>query len=577
MKRLAITSLAFALFLTGALAGRLLAPDHARATAAGAERKVLFYRNPMNPAVTSPTPAKDEMGMDYIPVYQGEEEPAGDGLPRVTVAPELANALGVRTAPVARGPLARPVETVGYVAFDEDRLSHVHVRVEGWIEDLRVRAVGERVEAGALLFRIYSPELVIAQEELLQARASGRRALVESSRKKLAALGVADSVIRDVERSGRAVQKVPMYAHHGGVVTRLDVRDGMFVGPTTDAVVLADLDSVWVLVDVFERQTAWVAAGQHAEITVAALPGRAWQGKVEYVYPTLDAMTRTLRLRLRFDNADGALRPNMYARATVHAEPRETLHIPREALIRTGSGERVVLARGAGRFQPVKVRSGFEAGERIAILEGLTEGDRVVTSAQFLLDSESSLEATLQRMTPADATPLKVVTAHGTVDAVMPAEHKLTLTHEPIAELGWPAMTMDFEVIEGIDLAEFASGTRVRFELHQLDQYRYRIAHMEATDMATPPAQAHQPDKPKVFPGRGVVNGIDAAAGRINITHEPMPALGWPPMTMDFTVAEGLRLDGIAPGAAVEFELRQLDAVSYELAAIRASDGGPRP
>jgi len=564
MKRLVIASLAFALFLAGVLAGRLLAPDQDQATAASAERKVLFYRNPMNPAVTSPTPAKDEMGMDYIPVYAGEEEPAGEGLPRVSVAPEIANALGVRTAPVARGPLARPVETVGYVAFDEDRLSHVHVRVEGWIEDLRVRAVGERVEAGALLFRIYSPELVIAQEELLQARASGRRALVESSRKKLAALGVADSVIRDVERSGRAVQKVPMYAHHGGVVTRLDVRDGMFVGPTTDAVVLADLDSVWVLVDVFERQAAWVATGQHAEITVAALPGRTWRGKVEYVYPTLDAMTRTLRLRLRFDNADGALRPNMYARATVHAEPRETLHIPREALIRTGSGERVVLARGEGRFQPVEVRSGFEAGDRVAILEGLAEGDRVVTSAQFLLDSESSLKATLQRMTPADAAPLKVVTAHGTIDAVMPGEHKLTLTHEPIAELGWPAMTMDFEVVEGVDLADFAPGARVRFELHQLDQYRYRIAHMETMDT------------PKLFPGRGVVNGIDAA-GRINITHEPMPALGWPPMTMDFTVAEGVRLDGIAPGVAVEFELRQLDAVTYELAAIRTGGGGPRP
>lgn len=578
MKHAVIAVLAVALFLAGLLAGRVLTPDHTPA-AASTERKVLFYRNPMNPAITSPTPAKDEMGMDYIPVYEGEEEPAGDGLPRVSVAPEIANALGVRTAPVAHGQVARPVDTVGYVAFDEDRLSHVHVRVEGWIEDLRVRAVGERVAAGALLFRIYSPELVVAQEELLQARASGRRALVESSRKKLAALGVADSVIREVERSGRAVQKVPMYAHHGGVVTQLNVRHGMFVGPTTDAIVLADLVSVWVLVDVFERQAAWVATGQHAEITVPALPGRTWRGKVEYIYPTLDAMTRTLRLRLRFDNADGALRPNMYARATVHAEPREALHIPREALIRTGSGERVVLALGEGRFQPVEVRSGFEAGERVAILEGLAEGDRVVTSAQFLLDSESSLKATLQRMRAADTTPLKVIEAHGVIAAVMPGEHRLSMNHEPIAELGWPAMTMDFDVADGVDLSTFTPGMRVRFELHQLDQYRYRIAGMAAAPaqaaVAVPdtrPAQATQR-----FAGRGLVNGFDAAAGHINITHEPMPALGWPPMTMDFTLAEGVRLDGIVPGATVEFELHQLDAVTYELVAIRTSGGGTRP
>ncbi|MGE0079668.1 MAG: efflux RND transporter periplasmic adaptor subunit [Thiohalomonadaceae bacterium] len=579
MNRTLVAILAVALFAGGLLAGRALAPDHDQAVASG-ERKVLFYRNPMNPAITSPTPAKDEMGMDYIPVYEGEDEEArGDGLPRVTVAPEIANALGVRTAAAVRGELARPIDTVGYVAWDENRLSHVHVRVQGWIEDLAVRAVGDRVDAGDLLFRIYSPELVIAQDELLQARASGgRRVLVESSRKKLAALGVADSVIREVERAGRTLLKVPVYAAQTGVVTELNVREGVFVQPATDAVVLADLGSVWVLADVFERQAAWVAPGQRATITVPALPGREWTGVVEYIYPTLDPATRTLRLRLRFDNPDGALKPNMYARATVHAEPREALHIPREALIRTGSGERVVLARGDGRFQPVAVRSGFEAGERVTIEEGLAEGDRVVTSAQFLIDSESNLKATLQRMTAMEAEPLKVVTAHGTIEELI-GEHKLSMTHDPIAELGWPAMTMDFDVAADVDLSAFAPGTRVRFELHQLDQYRYRIANIsKAEAQENAPASTGAPaDTAKRFAGRGVVNGVDAAAGRITITHEPMPDLGWPPMTMDFTAAAGVRLDGIAPGTTVEFELRQLDAVTYELAAIRAAGGGPRP
>lgn len=577
MNRTLITILAVALFAAGVLAGRILAPDPGQ-TAVNGERKVLFYRNPMNPAITSPTPAKDEMGMDYIPVYEGEEEVAGDGLPRVRVQPEIANALGVRTAPVERGMLARPIDTVGYVTWDENRVSHVHVRVEGWVEDLAVRAVGERVKAGDLLFRVYSPALVIAQDELLQARADGRRALVESSRKKLTSLGVADSVIRDIERTGRTVQKVPVYAPQAGVITALNVREGAFVQPATEIMVLADAGSVWVMADVFERQAAWVATGQQATITVPALPGREWTGVVEYVYPELDPATRTLRLRLRFDNPDGVLKPHMYAHATVHAKPREALHIPREALIRTGSGERVVLARGDGWFQPVEVKSGFETGERVTIVDGLAEGDRVVTSAQFLIDSESSLKATLQRMTALDTKPLQVLTAHGTIDKVAGA-HRLTMTHEPIAALGWPAMTMDFDVAEDVDLSTFATGTRVRFELHQLDQYRYRIAKLwsaEAQETATASSHTHGAVAPKRFTGRGVVNNVDAATGQITITHEPMPELGWPPMTMDFTAAKGVRLDGIAAGATVEFELLQLDAVTYELAAIRAA-GGSRP
>jgi Cu(I)/Ag(I) efflux system membrane fusion protein len=359
------------------------------------KREILYYRNPMDPAITSPVPNKDSMGMDYIPVYAGEGE-SGDF---ITVAPEVIGNLGVRTAKVERGTLPRRIDTVGYVGYDESLIGHVHLRTEGWIERLTVTTVGDRVEAGQLLFTLYSPTLVNAQEEYVQALGRGNERLIEASRQKLRALGVAPAQIEALQKTRKVERSISVFAHHHGVVSALDVREGMFVEPATETMTIVDLRSVWLLAEVFEQQSAWVQIGQQAEARIPSMPGRTWTGAVEYVYPSLDAQTRTLKVRLRFENPGEILKPNMFAHVGILASPRENvLTVPADAVIRDGAGERVVLALGGGRFAPRAIRSGIENAGRVEVLDGVSEGEDVVVSAQFLLDSEAGLSASFRRM-----------------------------------------------------------------------------------------------------------------------------------------------------------------------------------
>lgn len=360
------------------------------------EREVLFYRNPMNPAITSPVPAKDYMGMDYVPVYA--EEAGGEG-GVVNIDPAIVQNLGVRSEPVTRGKLWRRIDTVGTVAYDETRISHVHLRAEGWIEKLNTKFVGDHVEAGDVLFEIYAPALSNAQEELLQALKVDQRDLINASRERLRLLGVDDQQIRELERSRRTMRRIAMRAPQSGVLTELNVREGMFVTPDTVVMSLADLSSVWLLVDIYERQSAWVAVGQPAEVQLPYLPGETIEGEIDYVYPTLDPMTRTLRARLRLDNATETLKPDMYAKVQIFAGPKDNvLSVPQTALIRSGKTDRVIVAEGEGRFRAVEVVAGMESGDWIEIREGLKEGEQVVVSGQFLIDSEASIRASVMRM-----------------------------------------------------------------------------------------------------------------------------------------------------------------------------------
>ncbi|MFH0341324.1 MAG: efflux RND transporter periplasmic adaptor subunit [Chromatiales bacterium] len=374
-------------------------PGPAVARAAKGERKILYWWDPMIPDFRSDKPGLSPMNMEMVPVYAGEASGTGD--PGITIAPEVVNNLGVRTARVSRGMLARRIDTVGYLDYDESRLNHVHVRAEGWIQRLMVKAKGERVEKGRLLFEIYSPTLVNAQEEYLQALSMGNQRLIRASRQKLAALGISEQQVARLSETRRVDQVVQVFAHHdqGGVVSELMVREGMYLKPDTEIMTLVDLGTVWLLAEVFERQASWVELGQATEARVPSFPGRTWKGKVDYIYPDLDPMTRTLRVRLRFDNPGELLKPKMFAHVTILAEPRQNvLSIPAEALIRDGGTERVVLALGQGRFQSREVVAGMESGDRIEIQKGLSEGDTVVVSAQFLLDSEASLKGAFRRM-----------------------------------------------------------------------------------------------------------------------------------------------------------------------------------
>ncbi|MFO7604330.1 MAG: efflux RND transporter periplasmic adaptor subunit [Gammaproteobacteria bacterium] len=358
-----------------------------------AEPRLLYYRHPHNPSVTSDKPMQDEMGMDYVPVYDD-----GGGA-TVKIAPEVVNNLGVRTAEVVRDRLWRRIDTVGYVSIDENHLSHVHLRADGWIETLHVKAEGERVKKGAVLFEIYSPELVNAQEEYLQALASNNRGLIAASEDRLRALGVMEQQINELRQRRKVNRLVRHYAHDDGIVVSLGVREGMFVTPQTEVISMADLSTIWVLAEVFESQTAWVQQGQPVEIRVPYLPGQLWEGEVDYVYPILNPSTRTLKARLRFENPGEQLKPNMFAEVTIFGGAKtDVVVVPREAVIHTGKESRVILALGDGRYQPRRVRVGIESGDRVEVLEGLEAGEKVVVSGQFLIDSEASIKASLMRM-----------------------------------------------------------------------------------------------------------------------------------------------------------------------------------
>ena len=347
---------------------------------------------PMDPNYRRDEPGKSPMGMELVPVF---EEAGTD----VTISPAVINNMGVRTAKAKKGQLWRRINTVGYVDYNETGLSHVHLRTEGWIERLYVKSVGERVKRGNRLLDLYSPTLVNAQEEYLQAQSAGQPALIRASRNRLRALGISPGQIERLHQSGKVPQTITVYARQDGIVASLKTPEGMYVKPATEVMSLADLSTVWLLAEVFEQQADWIKAGQPAEVRLSYLPGRQWRGKVEYIYPDLDPKTRTLKVRLRFDNPDEVLKPNMYANVTLYAgEKQEVIFIPREALINTGEQQRVILALGAGRFAPRVVIAGMESGDSVEILEGMAEGETVVTSGQFLIDSEASLKASLARM-----------------------------------------------------------------------------------------------------------------------------------------------------------------------------------
>lgn len=383
-------SLILAVMISG-----LLIPDRP-AYSANDEKQILYWVAPMDPNYRRDQPGKSPMGMDLVPVYADDSNTEG-GV--VSIDPAVVQNLGVKTAVVERGKLWRRIDTVGYVAFDERKISHLHLRTDGWIEKLLVKSNGERVKKSDLLFELYSPDLVNAQEEYIQALRGNNDYLKRASRDRLDALGVSSGQIKEIGRKRRASQHIRIYAPQDGVVDKLTVREGMYVKPATEVMALADLSSVWLLVDVFERQSDWVKPGQPAEVRLGYLPGRVWEGKVEFVYPTIDPKTRTLQARLQFDNPDEALKPDMYATVNIYAGPKQdVLSIPREALIKSAEGQRVVVALGDGKFRSQAVRAGMESGDFVEIIAGLEEGTRIVTSGQFLIDSEASLKASLERM-----------------------------------------------------------------------------------------------------------------------------------------------------------------------------------
>jgi len=383
-------------FISAAMIIALLMSAFSATALAEEEKKIMYWVAPMDPNYRRDKPGKSPMGMDLIPLYESADADTST----VSISPVVVQNLGVRTIDAELTRLWRGIDTVGYVDYDESKVSHIHLRTEGWIEKLAVQSEGERVKKGDFLFDVYSPKLVNAQEELVTALSSGNKGLIRATKERLSALGISEKQIQQLQKDKIVKQRISIYAPQDGVVSTLPVREGMFVTPSMKVMTLGDLSSVWLLAEVFERQSQWVEVGQEAEVSLSYIPGKIWRGQVEYIYPSLDAKTRTLKVRLRFDNPGEQLKPNMYANVKIFGGAKENIIvIPLEGLIRTGREERVIVSLGEGKFEARQVMAGIESGNYVEILQGVTAGEKIVTSGQFLIDSEASMRGSITRMT----------------------------------------------------------------------------------------------------------------------------------------------------------------------------------
>ena len=381
----------------------VLIPVGSEQTTASAEKKPMYWVAPMDANYRRDKPGKSPMGMDLVPVYDDGGKGPDEGPGTIRISSDVINNLGVRTSTAGYKSLHTEINTVGYVTYDEDKLVHIHPRVEGWVEKLYVKAIGDPVKKNQPLYDIYSPELVNAQEELLLALDRKNSRLISAAQNRLKALQLPKFAIEQLKKTKKVQPNITFYAPQNGVIENLKIREGFFVKPGSTLMSIGDLSEVWVEAEVFERQAGQVKTGTPITMTLDYMPGKKWQGQVDYIYPTLDAKTRTVKVRLRFKNEDGEFKPNMFAQIAIHTTGEENaLLIPKEALIRTGNQDRVVLALGEGSFKSVAVRVGRFDSESVEILEGLSDGEKIVTSAQFLLDSESSKSSDFKRMNHAD-------------------------------------------------------------------------------------------------------------------------------------------------------------------------------
>lgn len=371
-------------------------PEMAAETPVGTgERKPLYWYDPMKPDQHFDKPGKSPfMDMQLVPKYGDDTASVGT----VTVSPQMVQSLGIRLAEVTLAPLSAAIEGAGTVSADENRIEVVQARAAGWVEKLYVRAQGEPVQRGQLLAEIYAPELYTAQQEFLLARRAQDATLTDGARERLRLLGVSAAQIARLEKTGTATRSVSFYSPVNGVVQELGARLGMQLMPGTTLFSLVDLSSVWVLAEIPEASAALANVGTKVDVQIAALAGRHFSGQVEYVYPDVTAQTRTLKLRVKLQNPALELKPGMYARVRFAEDTRQALSVPSEAVIRTGTRSVVIVAADATHFQPKEVRIGAEANGRTEILDGLEEGQQVVASGQFLIDSEANLRGAFSKI-----------------------------------------------------------------------------------------------------------------------------------------------------------------------------------
>lgn len=454
-------------------------------------RRILYYRNPMGLPDTSPVPKKDSMGMDYIPVYEGDDEP-GSG---IRISNEKIQTLGVRVAPVESRRIDATVRASGRVEVDERRLAAITPRFEGYVERLHANATGQTVARGEPLFDAFSPDLLAAQREYAiaaqaltrlkdsdeQTRA-GMQRLADAALERLRNWEVDAQELARLAGGGEPRRVLTFHSPVGGVVLERRATLGMRFMPGEMLYQIADLSSVWLIADVFEQDIGRVRVGQPAVVRFDAYPGETFEGRVTYVYPTLRAETRSAQVRIELPNRGGRIKPAMYAQVEVPIPGRPVLAVPNDAVIDSGTRRVVLVDLGEGRFEPREVALGVRGDAFVEVREGVKAGERVVVAANFLLDSEANLRAALGALTGganAGGRPQVVHEAIGTVDDADPKTGVLLITHEPVASLNWPRMTMEFVPANEALAKQARPGEPIRFEFVERKPGEWVVTKME--------------------------------------------------------------------------------------------------
>ena len=440
-------------------------PSTPMAAEAKGKGKVLYYYDPMVPAQHFDKPGKSPfMDMQLVPRYESD---AGSGA-GISIEPGIAQNLGVRLATVALGPISRAVTAPGVIAFNERNVAIVQARAGGFVERSRGRAVGDIVTAGAPLVDIRVPEWAAAQAEYLALSAGGDSALGKAARQRLIMLGMPQSLVARVEADGAPHPVFTVTAPIAGAITTLDVREGMTITPGSALATISGISPVWLVVSVPQSNAGLLSRGDHVSAILSAYPGETFKGSIENVLPAADMASRTVSVRIALANPKGRLRPGMSAQAQLSGEkPRQALLVPSEAIIRTGQRNVVIVALEDGKYAPAEIALGDSSGANVEVRQGLREGQKVVASGQFLIDSEASLSGVIARMetNAPSAGAMTIYDASGRITAL--GAEGVTIAHGPVPGLSWPSMTMQFSIAKADQARGLKAGDAVSFRFHQ--------------------------------------------------------------------------------------------------------------
>ncbi|MBI4807864.1 MAG: efflux RND transporter periplasmic adaptor subunit [Nitrosomonadales bacterium] len=458
-------------------------------TVKSAERTVLYYRNPMGLPDTSPVPKKDTMGMDYVPVYAGDAEPGSGGA--ISISTDKVQKLGVKSEAAALRELNRTLRVTGRVEIDERRSYTIAPKFEGWVERLQVNTTGQAVAKGQALFEVYSPELVSAQREQALA-AQGLAALKDAdddakqSMQQLADASAARLKNWDIADARLSGNRITFHAPVSGIVLEKKAVQGMRFMPGEILYQIADLSSVWVIADVPEQDIGQVQPGARTQVTADAYPERSFDGRVAFIYPTLNSATRTVQVRIEIANPKALLKPAMFANAQIAVgKADKALTVPTSAVIDSGTRQVVLVRLAEGRFEPRTVTLGSRSDNHVEVLSGIAEGEQVVTAANFLIDAESNLKAALSGLggqtAPAQPTQQSQAVGHqaqGVLEAIND-DGTVSITHDPIPALKWPGMTMDFALTNSSLVANLQPGSKISFEIVERGEGEWVVTKMQ--------------------------------------------------------------------------------------------------